>query len=433
LIKKNRLTGIGEGTQAVTVELKSMGVYEESIHKSGQQFVGTHGVIRDIGERQRLQDQLRNAERMKSLGTLAGGIAHDFNNLLMGIQGRNTLVSMDLDGNDPNHEHLQAVDEYIRSAKELTSQLLGFARRGKYEVKPIDVNDLILQSVRMFGRTKKEIAIETHFSHPNAIAEVDSGQIEQVLLNLYVNAWQAMPDGGKLIIGTDVAELNETNSKLLQLKPGCYVHISVKDTGIGMSPQTLQQIYDPFFTTKEKGRGTGLGLASAYGIIKDHYGAIHAFSSVGCGATFNIYLPISKKKVFKELRIEKSIKNGSETILLVDDEQLVINVGKALLETMGYHVLIAKNGGEAIQTVLDCGTRIDLVILDIIMPGMDGGKVFDSIQQISPEIPVLLSSGYAFNGQAEKIMKKGGRGFIQKPFTLAEISEKVQSIFTSMS
>jgi len=415
--------------RTICVELKSMDVYETHNANSGQKFVGTHGVIRDISERQRLQDQLRNAERMESLGTLAGGIAHDFNNLLMGIQGRTTLVSMDLHRNDPKLEHLKIVDEHIRSAKDLTSQLLGFARRGKYEVTPTDINELILRSIKMFGRTKKEIIIETRFHHTNIIVEIDRGQIEQVLLNLYVNAWQAMPDGGKLYVETDVAELSDTNPNSLKLKPGRYVRILVKDTGVGMDPQTLQQIFDPFFTTKEKGRGTGLGLASAYGILKNHNGGIHADSSLGCGATFSIYLPISENNVVEEIRTEKNVQIGSETILFVDDEQLVIDVGKALLEEMGYHVLVANNAQEALETVRNYGSKIDLVILDMIMPGMDGGKIFDRIRRISPEMPVLLSSGYALNGKAGEIMKKGCSGFIQKPFTLAEISEKVRNIF----
>jgi two-component system cell cycle sensor histidine kinase/response regulator CckA len=428
LTKHDPFKGIGENTQTVSVELKSTGIYEKSTTDGEQKFIGTHGVIRDTSERQRFQDQLRNAERMESLGTLAGGIAHDFNNLLMGIQGRTTLVSMDLDQNDPHLEHLQSVEEYIRSAKTLTNQLLGLARRGKYEVKPTNINELILKSVRMFSRTKKELIIETKFRHVNIIVEADRGQIEQALLNLYVNAWQAMPDGGTLHIETEITELNDRTCRLFQLKPGRYVHISVKDSGVGMNPQTLQQIFDPFFTTKEKGRGTGLGLASVYGIIKNHNGAIQAVSRVGCGATFNIYLPISDKKAVLDEREEEKIHKGSETILLVDDEQLVIDVGKALLEKMGYHVMVAQNGEEAVRKVRKYGPAIDLIILDMIMPGMDGSKIFDHIRDIQSEIPVLLSSGYALNAQAENIMSKGCSGFIQKPFTIAEVSGKVREI-----
>lgn len=429
LIKGDPLTGNGENTQTVSVELKSTGIYEKSTNRGEQKFVGTHGVIRDISERQRFQDQLRNVERMESLGTLAGGIAHDFNNLLMGIQGRTTLVSMDLDNNNPHLEHLQAVEEYIRSAKTLTSQLLGLARRGKYQVKPTNINELILKSVKMFSRTKKELIIETKFHQVNIIVEADRGQIEQALLNLYVNAWQAMPDGGTLHLETKITELNDTTCEPLLLKPGRYVHIAVRDTGVGMNPLTLQQIFDPFFTTKEKGRGTGLGLASVYGIITNHNGAIHAVSSMGCGSTFVIHLPISDKNAVKEIQDEEKIQKGSETILLVDDEQLIIDVGKALLEKMDYQVIVARNGEEAIQTVRKYGATIDLIILDMIMPGMDGSKVFDSIRDIQSEIPVLLSSGYSLNAQAENIMSKGCSGFIQKPFTISEISSKVREIF----
>jgi PAS domain S-box-containing protein len=417
-----------KASRTLPVELKSITVYEKS-ENGKEKFVGTHGVIRDISDRIRLQDQLRNAERMESLGTLAGGIAHDFNNLLMGIQGRTTLVSMDLDGNSPHLEHLQAIDEYIQSAKELTNQLLGFARRGKYEVQPTDINELILKSVRMFGRTKKEIIIETKFQEDNTVVDVDRGQIEQVLLNLYVNAWQAMPEGGKLYLETKRVEVKEPTSKRFRLAPGNYVQVLVKDTGIGMNQQTLLQIFDPFFTTKEKNRGTGLGLASAYGIIKNHGGYIYADSRIGCGATFTLLLPVSEKRAVTDVRAEKKVHTGSETILLVDDEELVLHTGKALLEKLGYHIIDALDGNQAVDIVRQLGSTIDLVILDMIMPGTDGGKVFDCIRKMNPEIPVLLSSGYAVNGQADKILNKGCKGFIQKPFTVSQISEKIREIF----
>lgn len=281
----------------LTVELKSTGIYEPVPHGREQRYVGTHGVIRDISERKRLQAQLQNAERMESLGTLAGGIAHDFNNLLMGIQGRSSLLAMDLEASHPNRQHLQAIDEYIRSATELTKKLLAFARGGKYEVKPVDINELVLKSATMFGRTKKKIIIETQFQHADIVVEVDRGQIEQVLLNLYVNAWQAMPEGGTLRLETRSVTLDEKVCMANQLAPGRFVHVAVKDTGIGMDPQTLKRIFDPFFTTQPKSRGTELGLASAYGIIKNHGGIINANSELGVGTTFNIYLPVCEAAV----------------------------------------------------------------------------------------------------------------------------------------
>ena len=412
----------------LTVELKSMGIYEESAIDGERRHVGTHGVIRDISERQRLYAQLQNAERMESLGTLAGGIAHDFNNLLMGIQGRSSLISMDMEDSHPVLEHLHAIEDYILSATHLTKQLLGFARGGKYEVKPTDINELVLKSANMFGRTKKEIIIETQFHNANIVVEADRRQIEQVLLNLYVNAWQAMPEGGTLRLETKHVVLGNKDCRPHQVEPGRYALVSVTDTGIGMDQKTLQHIYDPFFTTKEKTRGTGLGLASAYGIIKNHAGIIHADSNVDNGTTFNLYLPISEKLVVKEASSEKNICNGSETILIVDDEDMIIDVGQALLKRMGYQVITAKSGEEALEVVHRIGPSIDLVILDMIMPGMDGGRTFDGIRETCPEIPIMLASGYAINGQAQKIMNRGCNGFIQKHFSVSKLSQKVRQI-----
>jgi nitrogen-specific signal transduction histidine kinase/CheY-like chemotaxis protein len=389
-------------------------------------------VIRDISARQRLHAQLQNAERMESLGTLAGGIAHDFNNLLMGIQGRGSLIAMDLEKAHPAVEHLQAIDEYIRSATHLTKQLLGFARGGKYEVKPTDINALILNSANMFGRTKKEIIIETRFHNANIVVEADRRQIEQALLNLYVNAWQAMPDGGSLRLETRAVALGDKECRPCQVAPGRYVHITVTDTGIGMDPKTLGHIFDPFFTTKEKGRGTGLGLASAYGIIKNHAGIINAYSEVGYGTTFNIYLPVAEKEEVKEGLPETRIRNGSETVLLVDDEEMIIDVGQALLSKLGYRVITARSGPEALEVVQRPDSGIGLVILDMIMPGMDGGRTFNRIREIRPQLPVMLASGYAINDQAEKIMHNGCNGFIQKPFSVAELSQKIRQILDAV-
>jgi PAS domain S-box-containing protein len=414
--------------QYLTVELKSMGIYEKSANDDKEKFLGTHGVIRDISERQRLHHQLQNAERMESLGTLAGGIAHDFNNLLMGIQGRASLISMDVDKSNPLMEHIHAIDEYIQSAAYLTKQLLGFARGGKYEVQPTEINNLVRNSVDMFGRTRKELTIQTQFNESNIVTEVDHRQIEQVLLNLYVNAWQAMPEGGILRIETDIETSESMDFNPHQYKHDRYAHLSVTDTGIGMDQETTQRIFDPFFTTKEKARGTGLGLASAYGIIKNHGGFINAHSELGSGTTFDIYLPIINKTAVDPSSSKKTVCEGKETILLVDDEDMIIDVGQALIKRLGYHVLTAKSGLEAVEVVKRTGMEIDLVILDMIMPNMDGGKTFDQIRHICPEIPVMLSSGYAINEQAESIMKRGCNGFLQKPFDVSVLSQKIRQV-----
>ncbi|MGB2688755.1 MAG: PAS domain S-box protein [Desulfobacterales bacterium] len=384
--------------------------------------------LRDISEQKELEIQFQQAQKMDAIGTLAGGIAHDFNNLLMGIQGCTSLMSFDIDSNHPNFEYLNRIDNYIKNASSLTKQLLGFARRGKYEIKPTDVNDIVNKSSEMFGRTKKEITIHKK-CHPDIwTVEVDQPQIEQVLLNLYVNAWQAMSGTGELYLQTENIILNDNDVKPYGVKPGRYVKISVTDTGVGIDETIQHRIFDPFFTTKEVSRGTGLGLASVYGIIKNHSGIINANSKKGEGATFNIFLPASEKKIFKEKMIQKEILKGSETVLLVDDEDMILDVGRDLLEKLGYEVLSVKSGIEAIEIYRTNQKKIDMVILDMVMPKMGGGDTYEKLRDIDPAVKVLLSSGYSIDGQASKILSRGCDGFIQKPFDIKSLSFEIRKI-----
>ena len=385
-------------------------------------------IYEDITEKTKLEQQLQQTQKFEAIGTLAGGIAHDFNNLLMGIQGRASLMLVELESSHPHSEHIKAIEDYIRSATDLTKQLLGFARGGKYEVRPIDINELLLESSTMFSRTKKEIRIHTKLIDPAPVVAVDRRQIEQVLLNLYVNAWQAMPDGGELYLETKIVTLDDAYCKPYQTKPGRYAKVSVTDTGIGMDESICQRVFDPFFTTKKKARGTGLGLSSAYGIIKNHAGIIAVYSEVGQGTTFNIYLPVSQAAAYRDVPTETELVKGSETVLLVDDEEMIIQVAQAILEKLGYSVIVAKDGEQAVDTVKSKGDEIDLVILDLIMPGIKGGKAFDLIHEIQPALPVILSSGYSLNGQANDIMQRGCNGFIQKPFNISELSQKIRKI-----
>ncbi len=381
-------------------------------------------------EKKKLETSLHNAQKFKAIGTLAGGIAHDFNNILMGIQGRASLMSINLETSHPLMEHVSAIEEYVRSAADLTRQLLGLARGGKYEVKPVDINQLLSSSASMFARTKKEIEIHTELAPQELVVEADKRQLEQVLLNLFVNAWQAMPEGGNIYLKSRTIRLNASECQIYNLEPGNYAVISITDTGIGMTSETQRRAFDPFFTTKEKHRGTGLGLASAYGIIKNHGGAITIYSELGQGTTFNLYLPLSENDTEQETPSEQSVAKGSETILFVDDEQIILDVGKAMLEALGYLVLVAGSGEQAIEKINQEEIDIDLVLLDMIMPGMGGGKTFDRIRSIKPNIPVILSSGYSINGQADEIMRRGCNGFIQKPFTISEISQLIQQVLS---
>lgn len=383
-------------------------------------------------ERQLMEKQLQQARKLEAIGTLAGGIAHDFNNLMMGIQGRASLMTLDLEAGHPCQEHVQAILDCSRSATGLTSQLLGVARGGKYEARPIDINAVILTSTALFGRTKKEIAIHTQLETPPPVVLADRKQIEQVLLNLYINAWQAMQPGGDLYLQTAVMDLDEAACRPHAVQPGRFASISVTDTGGGMDQSTREQVFDPFFTTKARGRGTGLGLASAYGIIKNHAGFITVYSRVGQGATFTIFLPLSDQAVFREAPLAETLLRGTETILLIDDETAILQVGQAMLEKLGYAVITAGSGQAGIDAVQAGGRRIDLVILDMIMPQMDGGTTFERIRRLHPALPVLLCSGYSLNGQAQRIMLNGCNGFIQKPFDLVQLSQKLRTILDAV-
>jgi two-component system, cell cycle sensor histidine kinase and response regulator CckA len=384
--------------------------------------------LKDITEQKKLEAQLQQVEKLEAIGTLAGGIAHDFNNLLMAIQGRASLAMMGKDVSHPDFEHFKGIEGHVESAVALTRQLLGFARGGKYEVKPTNLNELIKKENEMFGRTRKEIAINGTYEKETWVVEVDRGQIEQVLLNLYVNAWQAMPGGGELYVETENVVLGEEYVKPFVIEPGAYVKISVRDTGVGMDKEIREKIFDPFFTTKEIGRGTGLGLSSAYGIIKNHGGFINVYSEKGHGSIFNIYLPSSEKEVIDEKEHTGETLLGRETVLFVDDEEMIVEVARELLERLGYRTLVAGSGREAVALYAANRERIDVVILDMIMPDMGGGETYNRIKEMNPEVKVLLSSGYSINGTASEIMNRGCNGFIQKPFKIKELSQKLREI-----
>lgn len=397
--------------------------------------IGFRGLLRDATQRikgekekKRIASQIQQAQKMEAIGTLAGGIAHDFNNLLMGFQGNISLMLLDLDEDHPYCEYLKNMESYVIRGSELTRQILGFARRGKFQVKTTNLNDLLEKSADMFSRTKKEISIHKKFQEDLWPVEVDRGQFEQVLLNLFVNSWQAMPGGGNLYLETQNVQLEENYEKPYEIVPGPYVRISVADTGIGMDKEIQQRIFEPFFTTKAVGRGTGLGLASAYGIIKNHNGIIDVYSEISHGTSFKIYLPASEKTVGREKLLAEELMKGTETILLVDDEEMVVDIGKEILEKLGYTVIPASGGSEATDKFRQHKNRIDLVILDMIMPDMSGSETFDNLKKINPDIKVLLSSGYSIDGQASEILNRGCNGFVQKPFNLKQISSKIREI-----
>lgn len=385
-------------------------------------------LLNDVSERKKMEAQLLHAQKMEAIGTLAGGIAHDFNNLLMVVQGNVSLMLLDMNPSHPHYEMLRSIEKKVQNGSRLTAQLLGYARKGRYEVKPILLNQLVEETAEAFGRTRKNIVIHMDLYRDLHPLEADPGQMEQVLMNLLVNAADAMPVGGNLFLQTLNVTHQEIQADLYEPVPGNYVLLSVTDTGIGMDQKTMERIFDPFFTTKELGRGTGLGLASAYGIIKGHNGYINVRSEVGKGAAFLTYLPASEGKVEEQIKKGEEVLMGRETVLLVDDEEHVLDVGEKILKTLGYKVLIADSGEKAVELYKTNRDKIDLVILDLIMPHKGGGETFDALREIHSEVKALLSSGYSMNGQTREIMRHGCKGFIQKPFSIKELSLKLREI-----
>jgi len=380
-------------------------------------------------ERQNLEKEL-HAEKMDAIGTFARDIANDFNNLLMGIQGVAALSLLDFEPSHPHYENLRRIEEQVQRGVALTDQLLGFAIEDRYEVTPTDMNDLIQKTSSMFGRTRKNITIERKCAKDLWPARVDRGLIEQVFHNLYANARQAMPGGGEICLETENILLNEKQTLAYDVKPGKYVKITVSDTGAGMDEKTKVRIFEPFFTTKRMGRGTGLGLATVYGIIKGHEGIINVYSEPDQGTTFIICLPASDLEIpIEKIKTETGIiATGTETILLVDDEDQIRKVGREMLESMGYHVYVAASGPEAIALYLQKKDKIALVILDLIMPGMSGGETLDRLKEINSNVNVLISSGDRLNGSVREILDRGCKGFLQKPFSFSRFSCKIREM-----
>lgn len=395
------------------------------------EVIGTLGIYRDITEKNKLEAQLAQAQRMEALGTLAGGIAHNFNNILMGIQGNASLILLETDPNHPTYKRLKNIEKQVQNGSKLTSQLLGYAREGRYEIKPISFNQLVKDTSDTFGMTKKDIKVHQQLADNLHGIIADQGQIEQVLLNLFVNAADAMPKGGDLFLHTTDITHKDMTDKPYKPKPGNYVLLTVRDTGVGMDKKTMERIFDPFFTTKGLAKGTGLGLASVYGIIKAHGGYIDVGSKKGRGTTFEIYLPATEKEVIKEKELPVEVLKGKETVLLVDDEDMIIDVGEQMLKTLGYNILTAGSGKEAIELYKKNRDKIDMVLLDMVMPGVGGGETYDRMKELNPRVKVLLSSGYTIDGQATEILERGCNGFIQKPFNMKRLSQGIREILDS--
>lgn len=417
------------------LKLKGDRIFER--HALPQKIAGrTVGIVvsfRDVSEQKRLQQQLLQAQKMESIGTLAGGIAHDFNNLLGGILGFASLTKTKISRDHQIYEYLDTIERSATRAAELTSQLLAFARGGRYEVKPINLNNIIDETLMIIGRTfDKSIQIEKNLCAELPTVEADAGQLQQVIMNLCMNAYDAMDAGGKLIIQTDTKTVTEWYSEAhFEVKPGPYVTFSIMDTGVGIDKEKMQRIFEPFFTTKREGKGTGLGLSMVYGVVKNHGGFVNVYSELCVGTTFKVYLPASEKSEHEEQSETERPSGGSEMILVVDDEESIRTLIKEILESHGYEVMLTENGADAVAVYKEHRGKIDAVIIDMVMPKMGGREAFLKLKELDPGIIALLSTGYSKDGKAKAILNSGVKGFIQKPYQVDALLSKVRSVLDS--
>lgn len=387
-------------------------------------------IIRDISGKKIMENQLFQAHKMEAVGQLAGGVAHDFNNMLVGMMGNAEMLAMKL-VNEPSLSELAArIVTSAEHAANLTKQLLSFSRKGKYQMIPVNIHQTVGSVASILSNTlDRKVQIKQFFKAPRFVILGDSSQLENIFLNLGLNARDAMPQGGDLTFSTDLVELdaNYVNTHHYKMDPGFYVQISVTDTGTGMDHNTKQHLFEPFFTTKAPGKGTGLGLASVYGTVKNHNGSIEVYSELGYGTTVKIYLPAADAEFREEeCKPAQVAQCGTERILLVDDEEMIRITASQILENLGYTVRTCQDGREAVDYYRKHHGQVDLVILDMIMPQMNGRETFEEMKKINPEIRALLSSGFSAEGEAQEILKDGVKDFVQKPFRIAELTSKVR-------
>jgi two-component system cell cycle sensor histidine kinase/response regulator CckA len=389
--------------------------------KDGE-LLGSVAVGRNISDEVSLQRQLEQAQKLEAIATLSGGLAHNFNNQLSIIMGLTNLMLSKTAPDHQFHRDLKEIEQQVQAGRELTQKLLTFARSTTFKLQSLDLNDLVKVTVDMFARTRRDLVVAKELSPGDLPVRADSSQMQQVLMNLLINAWQAMPGGGKITIATGTVTLTEWTDPAWDIKPGDYGILAVTDTGVGMDDAVLSHIFEPFFTTKKVGQGTGLGLASAYRIIKDHGGAIRVQSQSGQGSVFTIYLPLSSSPPQVLPAPDRRLIPGNATVLVVDDEPVLRRVCARLLNKLGYRALEAAGGEEALKLFRKQGPEIDLVLLDLIMPGLNGIQTLERLRELDPGVRVLLCSGY---GDKAGENLPADVGFIAKPYTLEFLSQKM--------
>ncbi|RJP62055.1 MAG: response regulator [Candidatus Auribacter fodinae] len=388
-------------------------------------------VITDIARLKALEEQLTQAQKLEAIGQLAGGVAHDFNNILTGILGYANLITMTTKPEETVYRSAQTIENAAKRARDLTQQLLGFARKGKFQIVTVDMNESIKEAVTLMARTvDKKVVMSSDLRATRPAILGDPGQIQQILINLSLNAQHAMPDGGELVFSTENVTLT---SEYCKRHPGAikgdFLVLSVSDTGCGMSKEIQQRIFEPFFTTKKQGEGTGMGLAMVYGIVRNHGGSISVYSEPGEGSVFKLYFPVAPAaKETARANTSEGIVSGSGTILIVDDEKFVREVACEMLQYIGYTVVSFSNAKEALEYYQEHADEIDLVLLDMVMPEINGKDCFDAMKKINPGVKAILSTGYGKDGKAQEILNNGASGYVQKPYMINQLSEEVARV-----
>lgn len=420
---------IAENGRRITVEANTKLVYQDGV------AVGVQGIARDITERKVLEEQLRQSQKMEAIGQLAGGVAHDFNNLLTAINGYSSLALRRADEDDAIKGYLEEINKAGERAANLTRQLLAFGRKQMLQPVALNLNDVVADLNKMLRRLiGEDIRLTAKFEPALKKIKADPGQIEQVLVNLVVNARDAMPQGGTLTIETANVELDEDYAaRHVGIHPGKYVMLAVSDNGTGMNEETRARIFEPFFTTKEKGKGTGLGLSTVYGIVKQSGGNIWVYSEPNQGTSFKVYLPQLESEIETEKKSsrEEEISGGTETVLLVEDEDVVRRLAKDILEGAGYKVLSANGGMEAAGLCAAGQKEIDLLLTDVVMPETSGKEVAERVSKLVPGIKVLFMSGYTDEAIVHHGVLDSNVEFIQKPFTPVALAKKVRQVLDS--
>ncbi len=396
--------------------------------RSDDRVLGSVVVLRDVTERYHVEEQLRQSQKMEAIGQLAGGIAHDFNNMLAGITGSAEMLQHHVGGHPKADKYIRILSSSADRAADLVGKLLAFARKGKVESTPIDVHEVIQASTSLLERSiSKGVTIRLELDANPCVVVGDPSQLQSALLNLGLNARDAMPDGGDLTFSTGnvLLETDDCRTLGLEIPAGRYLHLTVRDTGCGMDAATQQRIFEPFFTTKAEGRGTGLGLPAVYGAVMDHRGAIRVETAPGRGTAFHIYLPLAERVPTVKTEPTPPPELGSGCILIVDDEEVIRALGRGILEHLGYRVLLAADGQEGVELYREHVGEVDLVLLDVVMPRMDGRSCLDALRQIDPAVKVLVTSGFTREQTALEFERAGALGFVKKPFNRVGLSRAI--------